>query len=434
MGILDKLRPQSKSTHPDPNIRIEAIHELDPADIESLNAFAKDDTDARVRRVAVARIGDASVLADIVRNESEGSVRDHALGQLVEQASKHDASVAMTAVAALASLGRERELATVAKAAGPDEVRRAAIAGVRDEKSLGSIARHGSESGARLVALERLTEPAEIEGVALRGEHADSAVAAIDRLSNPSNETLTAIAEKARTKQAQKKARTLLKVSEPAAAPVESGPAYKEADQQKARDMVAQMKTLASTSDFAQLREAYAAARVAWVELLADADIQSTVEADFENASNVVRERLAADEAARADAERQRRAMEQEQTDRAAVCARVECLNGDDITDGNLALFSLRRCETFARRHDENLIAVMNMPAGGRTDAEVDHVAAKIIRLPVADHRLPRPAHRPAGPTGDRRRRVHRSFLQIVNFEYTHCRPPQLAVDNSEFS
>ena len=100
MGILDKLRPQSKSTHPDPNIRIEAIHELDPADIESLNAFAKDDTDARVRRVAVARIGDASVLADIVRNESEGSVRDHALGQLVEQASKHDAGVAMTAVAA----------------------------------------------------------------------------------------------------------------------------------------------------------------------------------------------------------------------------------------------------------------------------------------------------------------------------------------------
>jgi len=334
MGILDKLRPQSKSTHPDPNIRIEAIHELDPADIESLNAFAKDDTDARVRRVAVARIGDASVLADIVRNESEGSVRDHALGQLVEQASKHDASVAMTAVAALASLGRERELATVAKAAGPDEVRRAAIAGVRDEKSLGSIARHGSEAGARLVALERLTEPAEIEGVALRGEHADAAVAAIDRLSNPSNETLTAIAEKARTKQAQKKARTLLKVSEPAAAPVESGPAYKEADQQKARDMVAQMKTLSSTSDFAQLREAYAAARVAWVELLADADIQSTIEADFENASNVVRERLAADEAARADAERQRRAVEQEQADRAAVCARVECLNDDDITDG----------------------------------------------------------------------------------------------------
>src|SRR6478735_7937307 len=233
MGILDKLRPQSKSTHPDPNIRIEAIHELDPSDVESLHAFAKDDADARVRRVAVARIGEPSVLADIVRNESDGAVRDHALGQLVEKASKHDAAAAMSAVMALASLGRDRELATVAKAAGPDEVRRAAIAGVRDEKSLGSIARHAAEAGARLVALERLTDAAEIEGVATRGEHADAAVAAIDRLTDPTNETLTAISDKARTKAAQKKARTLIRAAAPAA-PVESGPVYKESDQQQA--------------------------------------------------------------------------------------------------------------------------------------------------------------------------------------------------------
>src|SRR5262245_29115060 len=213
MGILDKLRPQSKSTHPDPNIRIEAIHELDPADVPSLHALAKDDADARVRRVAVARIGDASVLADIVRNESEGSVRDHALGQLVEQASKHDVSTAMTAVGALASLGRERELVTVAKAAGPDEVRRAAIAAIRDEKSLGSVARHAAEAGARLVALERLTDAAEIESVVVRGEHADAAVAALDKIANPSSEALTSIADKARTKAAQKKARTMLKAS-----------------------------------------------------------------------------------------------------------------------------------------------------------------------------------------------------------------------------
>ena len=142
MGILDKLRPQSKSTHPDPDIRIEAIHELDPADAAALSAFAKDDTDPRVRRVAVARIGEAAVLADIVRNETDGSVRDHALTQLVEQASKHTPATAIAAVTALASLARDRELVQVAKAPGPDEVRRAAIAAVRDEKSLGSIARH----------------------------------------------------------------------------------------------------------------------------------------------------------------------------------------------------------------------------------------------------------------------------------------------------
>src|SRR5687768_1327444 len=334
MGILDKLRPQSKSTHPDPNIRIEAIHELDPADLETLNAFAKDDADARVRRVAVARIGDASVLAEIVRNESEGSVRDHALGQLVDQASKQDAAAAMTAVAALASLGRERELATVAKTAGPDDVRRAAIAAIRDERALGSIARHGADGGARLLAIERLTDRSEIEGVALRGEHADAAVAAIDKLTDASAETLTAIAEKGRTKAAQKKARTQLKAAAAAVdPPAAAGAAFKDAEQQKAREMVAHMNSLASVGDFMQLREAYAAARVAWVELLADADIQANIETDFEAASNTVRERLAADEAARADAERQRRALEQEQADRAVVCARIEGLTGDDIPD-----------------------------------------------------------------------------------------------------
>lgn len=333
MGILDKLRPQTKSTHPDPNIRIEAVHETDADDVASLGAFAKDDADARVRRAAVSRIADPALLAEIARNESEGMVRDHAVVQLVEQASKHDAAVASAAVSALASLGRERELATVAKGAGPEAVRRAAIAAVRDEKALGSIARHAAESSARLLAVERLTSPAEIEDVAMRGEHADAAVAAVDRLSNPSAETLAALSQKARAKAAQKKARSLIKAAEPPAAPAESGPAYKEADQQRARDLVAQMTKLADVNDFTQVREAYAAARVAWVELLADADIEPAIDTEFEKASEIVRARLAADEAARADAERQRRALEQEQADRAAACAHVEGLAGDDVLD-----------------------------------------------------------------------------------------------------
>jgi len=334
MGILDKLRPQSKSTHPDPSVRIEAVHETDAADLASLSAFAKDDDDARVRRAAVSRIADTAVLAEIARNESDAGVRDHAVGQLLEQASKHDAAVASPAVAALASLGRERELTTVAKAAGPEAVRRAAIAAVREQKSLGSIARHAVEGSARLLAVERLTDAAEIEGVAMRGEHADAAVAAVDRIQNPSAETLTAISQKARAKAAQKKARTLLKASEPAPAPVaETGPAFKDADQDTARDLVAQMTALSAVADFTQLRESYAAGRVAWVELLADADIQDSIQADFETASEVVRQRLAADEAARADAERQRRALEQEQADRIAVCAAVEGLSGEDIVD-----------------------------------------------------------------------------------------------------
>ena len=323
MGILDKLRPQSKTTHPDPNIRIEAVHETDAGDLASLSGFAKDDADARVRRAAVARITDAAVLADIARNESEASVRDHAVGavggaglEARRRPSHRRPCLRWPRWAASASWPRWPRRRALKRCAGRP------IAAVRDQKSLGSIARHAAEGSARLLAVERLTDAAEIEGVALRGEHADAAVAAVDRLESPSIETLTGISQKARAKAAQKKARTLLKAAEPAAeAPVEAGPAFKEADQQTARDLVTQMTALSAVGDFTQLREAYAAGRVAWVELLADADIQDNIQANFENASEVVRQRLAADEAARADAERQRRALEQEQADRIAVCA-----------------------------------------------------------------------------------------------------------------
>ena len=84
--------------------------------------------------------------------------------------------------------------------------------------------------------------------------------------------------------------------------------------------MVAQMSSLSSTC---RLRAAARSVRRrrAWRGSSCSPmpTFKSTIEADFENASNVVRERLAADEAARADAERQRRALEQEQADRAAV-------------------------------------------------------------------------------------------------------------------
>jgi hypothetical protein len=334
MGILEKLRSQPKHKHSDPSVRVEGVHEIDQeSEGDLIVSLAKDDPDARVRRAAVSRLHDAAVLADIARNESDGAVRDHAVAQLAEQGAKHDPGVALSAVAALVSLGRERELVNLAKAAGPEATRRAALAGVRDEKALGSIARNAAEPSARLLAVERLTDPLEIEAVAIRGDHADAAVAAVDRLTNPSVDLLTAISQKARAKAAQKKARTLIKSSEPSAAPAAEGPTYRDADQQKAGEFVTQMVALGAVTDFTAQREAYAAARVAWVELLADADIRPEIVTRFEEASEVVRQRLAADEAARVEAERQRRVLEQEQADRAAVCAQVEGLAGEDLVD-----------------------------------------------------------------------------------------------------
>ena len=216
MGILDKLRSPSKHTHADPNIRLEAVHETDPDDQSALAAFAKDDADPRVRRAAAVRLIDAAVLSDIVRNESDAAVKDAAVAQLVERASKHEPSQAAPAVAALVALGRGRELALLAKSAGPESLRRQAVEALSDPKLLGSIARHAAETGVRLLAVSRLGDAAELESVAVRGEHPDAAVAALDAIQTPSLDLLTAIAQKARTKAAQKRARALSQPLEPA--------------------------------------------------------------------------------------------------------------------------------------------------------------------------------------------------------------------------
>ena len=264
MGILEKLRPQPKHKNVDPAVRIEGVHEIDPAvEGDVIVALAKDDPDARVRRAAVGRVGDASVLADIARNEADAGVREHAVTQLADQAMKHDESVAAAAVAALVSLGRERELSSVSRSTGPESVRRVAVAGVRDEKLLGGIARHGAEAGARLLAITRLADASEIESVVLRGEHGDAALVAFDRLGTPSTELLTAISQKAKTKAAQKKARSLLKGNErPAETVVTGGPSYGDADQKRASELATRMSSLASSADASGLREAYAATRV----------------------------------------------------------------------------------------------------------------------------------------------------------------------------
>jgi hypothetical protein len=60
-----------------------------------------------------------------------------------------------------------------------------------------------------------------------------------------------------------------------------------------------------------------------------------------------------------------------------------------DIADGDLALVGFRGNHSPACSDHQNLVAIMDMPPGGRAVAKVNHVAAKVVRLAVADDRLP---------------------------------------------
>jgi Domain of Unknown Function (DUF349) len=335
MGLLDKFRGQPRHRHADPAVRLEALNDIDENDQPTLVALATEDADTRVRRAALVRVTDAGALAALVRNDADTAVRDAGLGRLVQLAQLPTEQVALSAVTALASLSAERELAGVARSSALDDVKRSAVERVSDAKVLGGIARHSADPATRLIAVERLADPAELEAVAMRGEFADAAVAALDRLGSPSGEVLTGLAQRAKTKATQKRARALVRARDEAARPVETSKAveYREADQVRARELADQMDAIGAAPDLTHVRATYAALRAAWVELLADVEIQPDHVNRFERLSDGVREKLQAQEAARAEAARQQQARAREQAERVALCAEVEGLNGADLPE-----------------------------------------------------------------------------------------------------
>jgi hypothetical protein len=340
MGLLEKLRPQPKYKHADPAIRLEGLSDIDDGDQPTLVGLATDDPDPRVRRAAIGRVVDTGALSAMVRNDPDQAIRDQAVGRLVQLGEQHDEGTALSAVAALASLQRQRELAGVARSGGLDSVRRSAAEQVTDPKGLGAIARHAADAGTRLIALERLTDAAELEAVAMRGDHPDAAVAALDRLAAPSEDVLSNLAQRGKTKAVQKRARAILRTREEVSPPTEPGASieYREPDQLRARELCDQMDALGRADDMTQMRSSYAALRVTWVELLADAEIRDEHVARFEQGSEVVRNTLQAYEAERLEAERQLQARAREQAERAAVCAEVETLAGDELPERLAAL------------------------------------------------------------------------------------------------
>src|SRR5688500_6460377 len=186
MGILEKLRPQPRWKHADPTVRAAAVYELGPDETDALRALAREDAEARVRRAAVTRLDDVSVLGDIARTDPDEDVRAEAIRGLAGLAAEADsAGQATEAVRHLMAIGRHQEVVVVARENTSADIRAAVVDLVEDAKSLGSISRHAQDSATRLRALARLQDAEELLNVALKSEHTDAAVAALERVEGP---------------------------------------------------------------------------------------------------------------------------------------------------------------------------------------------------------------------------------------------------------
>src|SRR5262245_40732418 len=112
MGILDKLKPQTRWKHADPAIRFEAVRDLeDPIELAIL---AETDPESKIRKAALTKVDDLTVIGRIAANDADADTRDRAAEKLFTIAVGSDADPA-TALSALRELNDPRRLSAAAK-------------------------------------------------------------------------------------------------------------------------------------------------------------------------------------------------------------------------------------------------------------------------------------------------------------------------------
>ena len=82
MTLLDRFRAQPRHKHPDVAVRLAYVAELPLEEREAILSMAREDAEPRVRRAAVAKVLDPLPLSEILKSDSDESVRARALEML----------------------------------------------------------------------------------------------------------------------------------------------------------------------------------------------------------------------------------------------------------------------------------------------------------------------------------------------------------------
>ncbi len=326
MGLLDKLKPQPRWKHADAAVRLEAVRELE--DQLELAALAEGDADLKVRRAAVAKLTDPAALGRVVASESDPDARDRAADRLTAFATSPETDEP-TALLAARALTDARRLSTVAKGEAPESVRADALSRLTDERAISAVARHARHESTARAALERLTSHAALVDVAEHAEHRDVALAAFDRaLSNGADlGLLKSVEAHAQQKAVSKRARTLIQEIEEAEA------ARRAAEEERRRQQSAVLdaiERLNEATDAAAARADLARLSDEW-QTLGSADAAAIDR--FGRATTQVGESLARREREAEEAAERARQRAEAIATRAALCARVETLEGEDALE-----------------------------------------------------------------------------------------------------
>jgi hypothetical protein len=126
MALLDRFRTQTRQKHADPAVRLAFVQEIPIDERDLLAEIARDDTDARVRRAAVAKLMDTAALAVVAKDDADEGVRAQAVTMLRDIALEAFEGLGETesfaAIDALTTLPDARTLAGIAKSGTRESV------------------------------------------------------------------------------------------------------------------------------------------------------------------------------------------------------------------------------------------------------------------------------------------------------------------------
>lgn len=215
MPLLSWFKTQApRWEDPDPLARAEAVRQIPHTEQAILLGLVRGDADARVRRAALAKIGDVAVIAEVARVDADQATREEASERLFHLAlDTADLGVGETAAA---TLSEPRHFVSLARSARLAAVRRGAVPRLKDDHARSSVAKAAEDPEIRRAALAAVTEPAALLEVALRAEHKDAALQAVDRLEDAA--ALALVAARARQKAAARRAQARLLERRPAEA------------------------------------------------------------------------------------------------------------------------------------------------------------------------------------------------------------------------
>ena len=266
MDLIARLRPRWR--HPDPIVRAGAVRDMAGDDQDRLGAIAGSDPDPHVRRIAIKKLEDATILERVADGEADPVLRDLAL----ERASEARIRVASSdrpveeCTEAVERLTEPRSLVTVATSAAHESVRLAAMSQVSGDRHLREIVRNAADPAVRRAALDRIQDLSMLRNIALADGPVDLALQALERLDDTAS--LQAIAgNRTASKTVRQRAQALL-----AARDVEAPAVGVKDARARQLELLTLVHTLRALPDVTRAAEKAREAQREWHDLARDAE------------------------------------------------------------------------------------------------------------------------------------------------------------------